>query len=330
MGGPPSVAARLLVSVPESPELRQALDSFLPPDQICFAGPTASGPWPSVEAWLLGSVERELPAWTSERTPRLRFVQRLFTGLDDFPFERFPPEVAIAGNVGAYAPFVAEHALALLLALTHNVLANAEMVRAGRLRPPVTNRFLVGRTVLVLGYGAIGHELATRLRPLGARLEGLTRSTQAFEELDRSYDAEHLEDALGSADVVIDCRPLTRGTRGSINRGALARMRPAASYVNVGRAGTVDEAALYEHLSRQPEFRAALDVWWDEDYAAGTLRSRFPFAELPNFLGSPHVAGVGAEAKQRSIELAVKNLRRFFSGEAPLHLADRADYMPTA
>jgi len=327
---PARASPRLLVSCAESPELRQALERILPAGDVVFAGRDAVGPWPEIEAWLLGSVERELPHWTPDRTPRLRFVQRLFTGLDGLPFERFPASVEVAGNVGAFAPFVAEHAVALLLALSHHVVANAQKVRDGRLRPPLSNLYLIDRTVLLLGYGAIAREVADRLRPFGARLEGLSRTGDPVPELARMHAADHLAEALAAADVVIDCRPLTQATRGSLDTAALARMRPSAIYVNIGRAGTVDEAALFEHLSRHPEFRAGLDVFWDEDYESGALRTRFPFAALPNFLGSPHVAGVGAQPRTRAISMAVENLGRFFRGERPRFIADRTEYIGSA
>jgi phosphoglycerate dehydrogenase-like enzyme len=326
MGDPSTEPARLLVTLAESDEIRQSLDRILPRETVTFADPTAAGPWPGVEAWLVGSVARELPGWRPELTPRLRFVQRLFTGLDGFPFDRFPGSVQVAGNVGAFAPFVAEHAVALLLGQTHNLLANAEKVRQGRLRPPTSNEYLLDRTILLLGYGAIAREIAARLRPFGPRLEGLSRSGKGVPELARMHPAPRLLDALASADVVIDCRPLTDSTRGTIDAPALDRMRPTAIYVNIGRAGTVDEAALFDHLSKHSEFRAALDVWWDEDFENGALRSRFPFATLPNFLGSPHVAGVGAQARVRAIEMAVENLGRFFKGVTPNHVVDRAEY----
>jgi len=318
--------ARLLVSVSTSEELRRAFERILPAEAIAFVEPGTPGPWPEVEAWLVGSVDRELPGWTPELTPKLRFVQRLFTGLDGFPFGRFPPTVQIAGNIGAFAPFVAEHAIALLLALTHNIVPNVEKVRAGQLRPPASNLYLIDRTVLLLGYGAIAREVASRLRPFGPTIEGVSRSGKGVPELARMYPAQRLADAVANADVVVDCRPLTDATRGTIDAATLDRMRPTAIYVNVGRAGTVDEAALYDHLVRHPEFRAALDVWWDEDYASGALRTRFPFATRPNFLGSPHVAGVGSQARVRAIEMAVENLGRFFQGVTPNHVADRAEY----
>ncbi len=319
--------ARLLVTATPSDEILAELDRQLPTVPRVVAEPPESGPWPRVEAWLVGSVDRELPRWDPVRTPRLRFVQRLYTGLDDFPFGRIPPGVEVAGNVGGYAPFVAEHAVTLLLALAHDLIGNREKVRTGRLRPPSPNRYVADRTVLLLGYGEIAHEIASRLRPFGARIEGLSRDGSARPGVARMYPAAALRDALPAADFIVDCRPLTRSTRGSIDRAALRGMKRLAVFVNVGRAATVDEASLFEHLRAVPEFRAGLDVWWQEDFERGTLGTRFPFSELPNFLGTPHVAGVGRTALLHAIGTAVANLARFFHGRSPLHLAQREEYV---
>ncbi len=317
---------RLLVTVPPSDHLRAELARLLPAVPAGFVTDPAAGPWPTVEAMLVGNPRREVPGWDPTLVPSLRFVQRIFTGLDEFPFDAFPPTVEIAGNAGGYGPFVAEHAIALLLAVTHNLPQNLALVRAGKLRPPLANRYLRGATVLVLGFGSIGHEIARRLRALGARVEGLSRTGRADPDAEAMYAATELRTALARADAVIDCRPLTRATKGSIDAGALAVMRPDAAFVNVGRARTVDEGALYEHLRTHPGFRAATDVWWDEDFAGGALRSRFPFPELPNFLGTPHVAGIGAAARDHAESAALENLVRFFRGERPRFIADPREY----
>ncbi len=317
---------RLLVTLPASSELRAAILDRLRGVPVAFTDPADVGPWPTAEALLVGNLHRELPHWRADLAPRLRFVQQLFTGLDRFPFSAFGPDVAIAGNVGAYAPFVAEHAVALVLALAHEIVPNFEKVRRGRLRPPTPNRYLIGGTALVLGFGEIGRETADRLRALGLRVEGVGRTPDPRPGADRMYGASELAAALAGADVIVECRPLTRATRGTIDAAALNAMRPAAIFVNVGRAATVDETALYEHLRDHPAFRAGTDVWWREDFEAGELGSSHAFTELPNFLGSPHVAGVGSAARARAESLALENLVRFFAGARPLHVADRADY----
>ncbi len=317
---------RLLVTVPPTEHLRSELDGGVPGVPIEFASGSAVGPWPTVEAMLVADPRRELPGWSATLTPGLRFVQRIFTGLDGFPFALFPRGVEIAGNSGGYAPFVAEHAVALLLALTHNLPENLALVRAGKLRPALPNRFLVGSTVLILGFGSIGRETARRLRAMGMSVEGLSRAGAPDADADRMFAAADLHAALPRADFVIECRPLTLATRRTIDATALAEMRPEASFINVGRAGTVDEAALFAHLQAHPRFRAAVDVWWEEDFAAGSIRSRFPFTELPNFLGTPHIAGIGALARDHAESTAVENLARFFRGDRPRFVADPRDY----
>jgi D-3-phosphoglycerate dehydrogenase len=323
MAEPPE---RLLVTLPETELVDRALERELPGVRVAWAAVASEGPWPTVEAMLVGPLQRELPRLEPRLVPNLRFVQRVYTGLDAFPFDRIAPGVEVAGNVGGYAPYVAEQALTLLLAAANDLLPHYERLREGHLRPVEPPRWLVGHSALLLGFGAIAGELAVRLRALGVRVEGLSRTGAADARADRMYPADALLDALGSADFVVDCRPLTAATRGTIDARALAAMRPNAILVNVGRAGTVDEEALFHHLKAQPGFRYGTDVLWREDPARGTVDHRLPFGDLPNFLASPHIAGLGPEAKARALGLALTNLARFFRGERPLHIVDRREY----
>lgn len=318
---------RLLIALKERPEIGPSIDRVLPRVSWAYLRDTPPAGRSQVEAILVGSLERDFPDFEVASTPRLAFVQRLYTGLDGFPFDRFPPAVRIAGNVGAYAPSVAEHAVALALAAARQIVAVQPMVEEGRLRPVPEGRTLDDATVLVLGYGEIGREIARRVAAFGARVYGLNRSGQMAPGCLGMYPAERLGEALESADVVFDARPLTRSTRGSIGAAELARMRRRAIYVNVGRAGTVDETALYRHLESHPEFRAALDPWWIEHFATARFETRFPFARLPNFVGTPHAAGSTSGTEERVLRMALENLARYFRDGTPRYVADRRDYV---
>jgi phosphoglycerate dehydrogenase-like enzyme len=319
-------AARLLVTLPPSEGSERAIAARLPSVPFVFASANAAGPWPSVEAMLTGTLQRELPQWDAAKAPQLRFVQRLYTGLDGFPFDRVPSTVKIAGNVGAFAPYVAEQAITLTLAILRNLPAGIAMVKAGQLRPAPESRSLVGRTVTLLGYGEIAGAIAARLRPFGTVVEGVNRDGSAREGCDHMFSASQLGAALARADVAIDCRPLTVATRNSVGAAELGRMKPDAVYVNVGRAGTVDEAALFAHLQSHPEFRVGLESWWLEDYEKGTLGAHFPFATLPNVIGTPHDAGFVAGSRPRILNSALDNLARFFAGQPPRFVVDPAEY----
>jgi phosphoglycerate dehydrogenase-like enzyme len=323
MSDPP---VRLLVALPPESETRARIEARLPGVPYVFLEESDATKWVTVEALLAGSVARVAARFDAEAMPKLRFVQVVYTGLDRFPFERFPPAVAIAGNVGGYAPFVAEHAVALALASARQLPCAMALAREGRLRPAPENRSLRGLTATILGFGEIGHEVAKRLKSFGMKIVAVGRVGRPDPLADESMAATELAKALATADLVIDARPLTDLTRQSIGTRELQAMKSAAIYVNVGRAATIDEAALFEHLKSHPEFRAATDPWWDEDFVAGTIGHRTAIAQLPNFLGTPHNSANGPGAREYALGRALENLSRFFQGETPLYLADRHEY----
>ncbi|MGB6500061.1 MAG: 2-hydroxyacid dehydrogenase [Thermoplasmata archaeon] len=321
-----SVEARLLLAVRTRDSIRSAVAHRLPGISAVFLEESTPADWRYVDAALLGSIAREASSWEPSATPRLRFVQRIFTGVDDLPFDRFPPSVEIAGNVGGYAPFVAEHAVALALAAARTLVTAHAQAAAGRLRPSPDNRTLWHRTVVILGYGEIGREIARRLTGFGVRIVGVNRTGSLAPGCDEMVPADRLREALRRGEVVFDARPLTRATRATIGTAELEAMPADAILVNVGRAATIDEEALYRHLVAHPEFRAGLDVWWGEGFGDGTLRFRYPFLSLPNVVGTPHSAGFAPGVEAYALETALENLGRYFHGDAPLHRVDRSEY----
>jgi phosphoglycerate dehydrogenase-like enzyme len=317
---------RLLVALKGTEVLDRTLAAALPGIPYSYARPPDPTRWTGIEALLVGSVARDLGPFDRSSTPQLRFVQQVFTGLDGFPFDRFPPPIRVAGNVGGFAPFVAEGAVALALASSHSVVIAHQMVAEGRMRPAPPASTFRGKTALILGYGSIGREIAARLEGFDLRIVGVNRSGRMAPGVSAMLPSDRLEEALGEADVVFEVRPLTRATQGSLGAAQFARMRPDAIFVNVGRAGTVVEEALYQHLKDHPKFRAALDVWWDEEWVDGRVVHRFPWTELPNLTASPHASGSVPEALPYSLGKSLENLSRFFRGEEPLYLADPKEY----
>ncbi|MGA8542809.1 MAG: 2-hydroxyacid dehydrogenase [Thermoplasmata archaeon] len=318
---------RLLVAFPSRRGLERAVDLALPGIPWALLAETPSEERRDVEAMLVGSFAREArESFDPATTPKLRFVQRVYTGMDGFPFDRFPEGVAIAGNVGAFAPFVSEHAVALALTAARDFAAAREAVRAGRLRPAPDQRTLYGGTAVILGYGEIGRAIAERLAGFEMRVLGLNRTGSPAPGCEKMYPAERLTEAVAEGDVVFEVRPLTKLTERTINAAVLSAMRPRAIFVNVGRAGTVDEEALFHHLESHPAFRAAIDVWWNEDYTTGALTSRFPFSQLPNFVGTPHSAGVSPDGEARALHFALENVARYFRDGKPAHIVDRHEY----
>lgn len=316
----------LLVALPKSGDIDTFVPELLPGIPWAYLDASRPNVGGSVRALLADGLRDELSRFDPRSTPGLRFVQQVSTGLDRFPFDRFPASVVVAGNVGGFAPYVSEHAVALVLAAARDLHTAESMIEAGLLRPAPRGRSLVDSTAVILGYGAIGRAIAERLRPFGARVVGLNRTGTPAPGAVEMFPASRLREAVGAGPFVFDVRPLTRSTVASIGMTELNAMKPDAVLVNVGRARTVDERALYEHLKTHAEFRAAFDVWWEEDLARGALTSQHPFVQLPNFYGTPHSADAFEASDRRALRMALENLARFFRDGRPLFVADRTEY----
>jgi len=318
------------VTFPAPPEQRLIIEEALRKGaRVKFV----AGQEAAARARVLGEAEAVL-AWRwsaeirSEERPilrRLRFVQLISAGADGLPFGEIPPGVAVAGNVGAYAEPMAEHVLAMALALAKRLPErHAEMAR-GEFNSYAPSTSLDGAVCGILGYGGIGRAVARLMRALGSRIHAINTTGRAEEGVERSGTLDDLDAVLGAADVLVICLPLTVRTRGLIGARELGLMKPDAILVNVARGAIVDEGALYEHLRRSAEFRAGLDVWWHEP-ADGGFRTDHPFFELPNFLGSPHNSAIVPGVLETAARRAAENVGRYLRGELFTGLMRREDY----
>jgi phosphoglycerate dehydrogenase-like enzyme len=216
---------------------------------------------------------------------------------------------------GTNAPAVAELALLLMLGALRQVSRFDAAVRAGRgwsLDPAVQDRLgeLGGRTVGLVGYGAVPRALAPVLAALGCRVLYTARAPKP----DALGEWRPLEALLAEADVVSLHAPLTAETERLIDAAALARMKPGAVLVNTARGGLVDQAALTAALRGGHLAAAGLDVFADEPADPGD-----PLFGLPNVVLTPHVGWLTTGTFDRSLALAAENCRRLREGGPLLH-----------
>jgi glycerate dehydrogenase len=290
-----------------------------------------AGALESARALLSLSLDRELEGPQEfHAIAGVGLVQLESAGADRVPFERLPPGVAVASNAGAYARPMAEHVLALTLALAKRLPQNHAALARGEFDQRTLNLEIRGSVIGILGYGGIGRATAALFRALGARIHAIGRGGNAGEGVDWAGTLDDLDALLAVADVVVIALPLTRSTRGLIGRRELELMRPHAILVNPARGAIVDEDALYEHLLENPSFSAGLDVWWQEPRGRGTFTTRRPFFELPNLLGSPHNSAITSGTLVAAAGAAAENVRDFLRGELPRHLVDRREYADQA
>ena len=259
-----------------------------------------------------------LPTEILEDAPSLRLVQLLTAGFDRIDIERCRQlGIPLANNGGANAIDVAEHAIALMLAVYRRLVELDGDVRAGRtdrIDTGLTTCTLAGKTVGLVGMGNIGQRTAERLAGFGCALVYAdTVPLAADRERELSLTRVDLDDLLAQADIVSLHVPLSDGTRGLIGSKELAAMPPHAVLINTCRGGVVDEPALTDALESGALRGAGLDV-----FAQEPPDTENPLLAMDNVVLTPHVAGVTRDTWVRRAQFAFENMERVWQGEEPL------------
>ncbi len=255
-----------------------------------------------------------------ERAPRLRYIQSIGAGTDQFPHEALARRgIRLASARGVNARAVAEHAMALILAMSRR-LPEARDNQARRVWRGMIGDLagredeLGGKTLLIIGLGDIGGRLAGLAKAFDMQVVGLRRDPALGAG---AADAVHPMAALGSllpqADFVALTCPLTPETERLIDAAALGRIKESAYLVNVARGRVVDEAALIEALSARRIAGAALDVTVEEP-----LPPASPLWGMGHVLITPHTAGETRRYEDNVIEILRDNLDRLWRGETEL------------
>jgi phosphoglycerate dehydrogenase-like enzyme len=278
-------------------------------------------------------LARELPQadvlvismlWNNEfaRTPgRLRLIQSISSGTDWYDKDVLRQHgIRLASAAGVNAEAVAQHAMALMLALRRRLPEARDNQRAGHWRGMISEIAaredqLTGKTLLIVGLGRIGTRLARLARAFDMRVVATRRNpATGAAGVDVVAGNDRLHEMLGEADIVALTCPLTPETENLIDAEALAAMRPTAHLVNVARGRIVDEPALIRALEEGRIAAAALDVTVEEP-----LPRSSPLWSLPNVLMTPHVAGETQSYEDGVIDLLLENLERLRRGEALLN-----------
>jgi phosphoglycerate dehydrogenase-like enzyme len=267
------------------------------------------------DAEILLHVLTPVTAPVMDLAPGLRLIQKIGVGLDTIDLRHAHARgIAVANMPGTNTAAVAEMTLALMLACLRRTVVLSEATKAGRgWDLPVETLDglgeIGGRTVGLIGYGAIPQRLAPVLRALGATPIAWTRSGGRADGI----DALPLDDLLRRSDIVSLHIPSTPETARILDARRLALIRPGGILVNTARGALVDEAALFEALTSGRLAAAGLDV-----FAAEPAREN-PLFALPNVVAAPHVAWLTQETLARSMAVVLENARRLTTGEPLLN-----------
>lgn len=259
-----------------------------------------------------------------DAAPDLTLIQVAATGTNNVDLDAARARGIAVGNVSGYStPSVAQHVMTLLLNLAthvHRLAAEAPLWAGSphftRLDYPIGE--LAGRTLGIVGLGAIGEAVAHLAEAFGMRVVVLAREGSSH-AVSPSRPRLPLDRFLAESDAITLHCPLTDATRHFINAGTLSRMKPGAFLINTGRGPLVDENALLESLRSGHLGGAGLDVLAVEPPPAD---HPLLAADLPNLLVTPHTAWASREARHRLLDGVVANIQAHLAGtEMPWRVA---------
>ena len=260
---------------------------------------------------LMGFVNPDI----LRRAKNVKFVHSVSAGVDHFLPEAmrlFGPDLPVSNSAGVYGIPIAEHLLALMLAIPHRIAESVRNMPTGKWGAPRCREFH-GSTVGIVGYGDIGSHLAALLPPFGCTVLGYKRTpVKPPANVDEMlYGEDGLNELVRRSDYVVICLPGSPQTKGLFDRARLTRMKPGAVLINIGRGYILDHDALADLLAEGHLGGAGLDVTEPEP-----LPAEHPLWRQPTCIITPHISGPTAPHWERRLaEFFALNLRAYAAGE---------------
>lgn len=245
-------------------------------------------------------VGARLPAGLVASASNLKMVHVPGAGYDGIALDHLHPDVIVASTFH-HGRSIAEHVIAVAIALCRGLLASDASMRAGQWHSVDTDptmpfgRTLGSQTLGIIGLGEIGTQVARLAQTFGSQVQAVRRNPGAptAEEVQLTWAGgmHELPRLLATSDIVVVTVPLTKATTGLIDANGLATMKETSFLINVSRGAVVEEDALYEALTSGSIAGAGLDVWWSTPTTAGDRPSRHAFESLQNVVLTPHQSG---------------------------------------
>jgi phosphoglycerate dehydrogenase-like enzyme len=298
----------------ESVKLRRARQNPPVPEALLAEAPAPSAEL--LDGWKEAEVlvTLDLPVERLDEMPSLKWVQAYSAGVEQYPLAELSARgIRLTNAAGAGAPAIAEFVFGRLVEVFRN-LRNIEAMQRDQDFHRPGGRTLAGKTLGIVGLGAIGTAVAKLGRAFEMKTIATRKSAQAGDvstAVDTLRGPDGLSAMLSESDVVVLCAPATAETESLIDASAFAAMKTGAVLCNVARGALVDEEALVDALASGHLAAAVLDVTREEPLPAGD-----PLWDAPNLYLSPHSSIPPDAYDARLLALFAENLRRYAAGES--------------
>lgn len=256
---------------------------------------------------VIAAMAHAIPASVVNKMPSLHWIQALTTGTDHLLTLTLPKDIVVTSARGIHGPQMSE--IAFLYMLSHfrdirRFLKNqAQSIWEGR-----PQKLLWGKTVAILGVGAISEELALRCKAFGMRVIGVSSRT-GVANFDKMVPRERINEAVAEADVIVVLVPYSPATHHMVDRSVLEAMKPDAMLINIARGKVIDEPVLAEFLAQKRISGAGLDVFETEPLPSGS-----PLWAMENVIVTPRVGGHSDVYAQQTMPVVRENIAIYMAG----------------
>lgn len=222
-------------------------------------------------------------------------------------------QTRLANASGVHSDAMAEHTIGMILSTNKHFRNYFEHMKNHQWQDEGEGKEMIGSTVVIVGLGDIGYQIAKRLKVFGCHIIGIKRSYSKVPEcIDELYTVDQLDRVLPLADYIISCLPHTQETIHLFNEERFRLMKDDASFINVGRGSAVDTTALKKILDENKLFAVCLDVFEQEPLDANDC-----LWDYPNVFITPHVSGsyVWKSTRDHFTELVIRNINHLINNE---------------
>lgn len=266
------------------------------------------------KADVLVTYGEDLTAELIEQATNLKWIMVVSAGMEKMPFDAIEKKGLIVTNArGIHKIPMAEYTISMMLQTYRQAKTLIEQEKSEIWNRKVKMQELHGKTIAIIGVGAIGGEIARLAKAFNMKTLGVNRSGQEVNHVDEIYQLHEIDKILPRADFVVSVLPSTKETRHILTEHHFTIMKESAVFINIGRGNVVKEEILIEALKENKISHAVLDVFETEP-----LPSNHVFWSLENVTVTPHISGISQLYLPRSFEIFKANLQAYVTGNGKL------------
>ncbi|WP_456276700.1 D-2-hydroxyacid dehydrogenase [Bacillus sp. AK128] len=265
------------------------------------------------EAEVLLTYGEDITPLHIEKAKNLKWIMVMSAGVEKLPFKLINERGILVTNArGIHKTPMAEYTLGMILQYTKKLKVLYDQEKEGKWDRAVAASIseLNDKTVLILGVGAIGGQIAKLCKAFGMTVIGVNRSGEAVDSVDKLTTMEEFSRFLPKADFIISVLPSTEETKGLLKREHFENMKKSAVFINIGRGSVIRESELLEIMNEQLISHSILDVFEKEP-----LNKEHPFWKMDNITITPHLSSITSNYLPRAFDIFEQNLHIYKNGQ---------------